>query len=58
MEHATKWQMYKLKKVQLAQAKKEKAPKQTSKEKTLNKVDQSLERINSILSELKKRFKK
>jgi predicted nucleic acid-binding Zn-ribbon protein len=58
MENATKWQMYKLKKVQLAQAKKEKAPKQKNKEKTLNKVDQSLERINSILSELKKRFKK
>lgn len=58
MQHATTWQMYKLRKVQLAQAKKEKALNPNSKEKTLNKVDQSLERINSILNELKKRYKK
>lgn len=58
MQHATTWQMYKLRKVQLAQAKKEKALNPRSKEKTLNKVDQSLMRINSILTELKKRYKK
>jgi hypothetical protein len=56
MEHATRWQMYKLSKLKSAQAKED--CKKQRKEKTLNKVDQSLERINSILTELKKRYKK
>jgi hypothetical protein len=56
MEHATRWQMYKLSKLKSAQAKEDR--KKQRKEKTLNKVDQSLERINSILTELKKRYKK
>ena len=48
--------MYKLSKLKSAQAKED--CKKQRKEKTLNKVDQSLERINSILTELKKRYKK
>lgn len=57
MEHATRWQMYKLSKVKSAQAKEDRK-QQKSKEKPNNKVDQSLERINSILTELKNRYKK